>query len=63
MVSFPQAALASGVCPLVGEVHSGACAGFLVEGNVALWVVELGFVLLVGRAVSGNVLGMAVIFV
>ena len=50
--------LASGVCPLVGEVRPGACAGFLVEGTGALWWAELGLVLLVGRAVSGTVLGM-----
>ena len=50
--------LASDVCPLVAEVHPGACAGFVVEGTGALWWVELGLVVIEGRAVSGNVLGM-----
>ena len=50
--------LASDVCPLVAEVHPGACAGFIVEGTGALWWVELGLVVIEGRAVSGNVLGM-----
>ena len=48
--------VASGVCPLVGEVHPRACAGFLWEGQmpVLLWV-ELGLVPLMGRAVSRSV--------
>ena len=45
--------LTSGVCSLVGEFGPGACAGFVVEGTGALWWVELGLVLIEGRAVSG----------
>ena len=48
--------LASAVCPLVGQVVPGVCAGFLVGGTGAYsWWVELGLVPLVGRATSRGV--------
>lgn len=44
------------VCLLVGAVDPGADARFLVAGTVpAHWWVELGLVLLVGRAMSSDV--------
>ena len=46
-------ALASDVCPLVGEVGPGACAGFLPTGKVpAHWRIELGLAPVMGSAKS-----------
>ena len=46
--------LASSVCPLVDEVGTGACAGFLT-GRLVSSLLELGLVPLIGRAVSSGV--------
>ena len=49
--------LASGVCLLVGEIGSEACADFLVKGLVpAHWWVDLGLIPLVGTVMSRDIL-------